>query len=122
MSPTRVPYGSWKSPITSGLLTSSGIGFSEIHFANGQLYWLESRPEEGGRVAVVRCSTEGKIFDVIPREFSARTRAHEYGGGGLLSSDTVLTIGRMWIDIWLPDSGSGANIGSDMGMVMGGLG
>src|SRR5204863_548802 len=40
---TISPFGSWKSPITSALLTSSGIGFSELRFSNGNLYWLESR-------------------------------------------------------------------------------
>ena len=49
------PFGSWKSPITSALLTSSGIGFSELQFSNDHLYWLESRPDEAGRVAIIRC-------------------------------------------------------------------
>src|SRR5216684_3238801 len=81
MSRTIAAYGSWKSPITSALLSSAGIGFSEVQFSNGQVYWLESRPDEGGRVAVIRCSPDGKISDTIPQPFNARTRAHEYGGG-----------------------------------------
>src|SRR5437016_7514695 len=81
MSPANASYGSWKSPITSTLLTSAGIGFSELQFSNGELYWLESRPDEAGRVAIVRSSTNGKITDAIPAPFNARTRVHEYGGG-----------------------------------------
>lgn len=86
MSQVIAPYGSWKSPITSALLTSSGIGFSELHFSSGQLYWLESRPDEAGRVAVVRSAPDGgapggRPVDVTPEGFNARTRAHEYGGG-----------------------------------------
>src|SRR3989449_6349700 len=81
MSPATASYGSWKSPITSVLLTSAGIGFSELHSSEGELYWLESRPDEAGRVALVRCSSEGKITDAIPPAFNARTRVHEYGGG-----------------------------------------
>src|SRR2546428_4757961 len=81
MSPAKASYGSWKSPITSTLLTSAGIGFSELHLSSGELYWLESRPDEAGRVAIVRCSSDGKITDAIPPAFNARTRAHEYGGG-----------------------------------------
>jgi hypothetical protein len=57
---TTAPFGSWKSPITSALLTSAGIGFGELQFCDSNLYWLESRPDEGGRVAVVRCSLNGK--------------------------------------------------------------
>jgi dipeptidyl aminopeptidase/acylaminoacyl peptidase len=81
---TTAPYGAWKSPITSALLTSSGIGFSELCFSNGNLYWLESRPDEAGRVAIVRTRLRGKPADVIPKGFNARTRAHEYGGGAYL--------------------------------------
>jgi dipeptidyl aminopeptidase/acylaminoacyl peptidase len=81
MSPAIAPYGSWKSPITGALLTSSGIALSEVQFSNGSLYWLEGRPDEGGRVAVVRHSPEGERRDVIPPAFNARSRVHEYGGG-----------------------------------------
>jgi dipeptidyl aminopeptidase/acylaminoacyl peptidase len=84
------PFGSWKSPITSALLTSSGIGFSELQFSNNNLYWLEGRPDEGGRVSVVRCAVSGAPVDVIPQSFNARTRAHEYGGGAyFVSGETV---------------------------------
>ena len=81
MSLMTAAFGSWKSPITSALLTSSGIGFSDLKFSAGKLYWLESRPDEAGRVAVVRYSPRAKISDAIPQVFNARTRAHEYGGG-----------------------------------------
>jgi dipeptidyl aminopeptidase/acylaminoacyl peptidase len=87
---TTEGFGSWKSPITSALLTSSGIGFSELHFSSGSLYWLESRPEEGGRVSIVRCPIPGAPADAIPPGFNARTRAHEYGGGAyFVHGDTV---------------------------------
>ncbi len=81
MRPAAAPYGSWKSPVTSALLTSSGIGLTELQFSKGYVYWLESRPEESGRVVVVRSLPEGKPEDVIPPGLNARTRAHEYGGG-----------------------------------------
>ena len=87
---TIASFGSWKSPITSALLTSAGIGFSELHFSNGDLYWLESRPEEAGRVVVVRCPLHGSPSDAIPQPFNARTRVHEYGGGAyLIDNDTI---------------------------------
>jgi len=90
MSPTTAAYGSWKSPITSALLTSSGIGFSEVQFSDGQVYWLESRPDEAGRVAIVRCSADGKTSDAVPQTFSTRSRAHEYGGGAyFVHKDTI---------------------------------
>src|SRR5947209_8349356 len=81
MSRMTAPYGSWKSPITTALLTSSGIGFSELHFSDGDVYWLESRPDEAGRVAIIRYSVHGKTSDAVPQPFNVRTRVHEYGGG-----------------------------------------
>src|SRR5215831_7963819 len=84
------PLGSWKSPITSALLTSSGIGFSELRFSNGNVYWLESRPDETGRVAVVRCAPSGAPGDAIPQSSNARTRAHEYGGGAYFVHDGTI--------------------------------
>src|SRR5258705_7436394 len=90
MSRTVAPYGSWASPISSSLLTSSVIGFSEINFSNGSVYWLEARPEEAGRVVLVRCPLNGKPVDLLPPVFNARTRAHEYGGGAIaVLNDTV---------------------------------
>jgi dipeptidyl aminopeptidase/acylaminoacyl peptidase len=90
VSPATAAYGSWKSPITSSLLTSSGIGLSELQFSKGYLYWLESRPDEAGRVVIVRSLPDGKPVDVIPAGYNARTRAHEYGGGAyFVHQDTV---------------------------------
>ncbi|PYS44049.1 MAG: peptidase, partial [Acidobacteria bacterium] len=90
MSRVTASYGSWSSPITSALLTSSGIGFSELDFSDEHVYWLESRPDETGRVVVVRCSPDGKPTDVLPPGFNARTRAHEYGGGAYFIHGGVL--------------------------------
>jgi dipeptidyl aminopeptidase/acylaminoacyl peptidase len=84
------PFGSWKSPITSALLTSSGIGFSELQFAEENVYWLESRPDEAGRIAIVRCSPVGPPQDAVPADFNARTRAHEYGGGAYFLHGSVI--------------------------------
>jgi dipeptidyl aminopeptidase/acylaminoacyl peptidase len=87
---TPAPFGSWKSPISTALLTSSGIGFNELQFSNGNLYWLESRPDEAGRVAIVRCGFAQSSVDAIPQGFNARTRVHEYGGGAyFVHRDTV---------------------------------
>lgn len=51
--------------------------------ADGEdLYWIESRPTEGGRSVIVTRAADGTISDVSPPGFNSRTRAHEYGGGG----------------------------------------
>jgi dipeptidyl aminopeptidase/acylaminoacyl peptidase len=46
------------------------------------LYWLESRPEENGRVVFVRAGADGPR-DHSPADVSIRSRVHEYGGGAV---------------------------------------
>ena len=88
--PITAPYGSWKSPITTGLIVSGAVGLGQIALDGDDVYWVEMRPSEGGRMVIVRRSPDGTAADVNPPPFSARTRVHEYGGGALLvSSGTV---------------------------------
>jgi dipeptidyl aminopeptidase/acylaminoacyl peptidase len=78
----RLPYGSWPSPITAAMAVQSGIRFADVVRADGDdLYWVESRPAEGGRSVIVRRNPGDTIADVGPADFNARTRVHEYGGG-----------------------------------------
>ena len=83
---TEAPYGSWRSPITTQMLVQGAVRFGDISVDGDALYWVESRPEEQGRYAVVRRKADGAIDDVLPPPFSARTLVHEYGGGALLAS------------------------------------
>ena len=82
-------YGSWRSPITADLLTRKQISFSYLTTTDDALYWVENRPHESGRAVLVRRAPDGRIADVIPPEFNARTRAHEYGGGAVAVRGTV---------------------------------
>ena len=90
MATQTVPYGSWKSPITSDLIVASTIRLGEVRLDGDDLYWLEGRPSEGGRYVVVRKSPDGKTTDVTPSGFNVRTRVHEYGGGAyIVTNGTV---------------------------------
>jgi len=96
--PQTAPYGSWRSPITSDLIVASSIGLGEILLDGKEVYWLEARPEEGGRSVLVRRSADGIVADVTPpmpadpkNAFNVRTRAHEYGGGAYVVAD-----GTVW--------------------------
>src|SRR5271170_3340002 len=75
------PCGSWRSPITSELIAQATIGFGTIVVDGYDCYWIETRPTEGGRHVIVRRSPDGKMQDMTPAGFNARTRVHEYGGG-----------------------------------------
>src|SRR4030042_1658475 len=88
--PIAAPYGSWKSPITSKLIASGTIGLTQIELDGEDVYWVEMRPTEGGRYVIVRRTPDGRTADVTPAPFNARTRVHEYGGGGYLVADGTI--------------------------------
>lgn len=88
--PQIAPYGTWKSPITSEAIVAGTIGLGGGRAEGETLYWSESRPAEGGRVAIVTRSPEGQTQDVIAAPWNARSRVHEYGGG-------AWTVDRGWI-------------------------
>jgi dipeptidyl aminopeptidase/acylaminoacyl peptidase len=91
MSERRVaPFGSWRSPISSDVIVRGVVGLKEVVIDSTNVYWLESRPGEGGRNVVVLLRPDGRTEDVTPQPFNARTRVHEYGGGGFTADrDTV---------------------------------
>jgi dipeptidyl aminopeptidase/acylaminoacyl peptidase len=84
------PYGTWTSPITAAQIASGAVGLSEVQLHDGDIYWLEMRPTEGGRNVVVRYGRDGTIGDCLPQGFNARTRVHEYGGGSYLVEEGTL--------------------------------
>ncbi len=88
--PTTAPYGSWKSPITTDLIVSGSIGLGQIALDGEDIYWVEMRPSEGGRMVVVKRTPDGIISDITPEPFSARSRVHEYGGGAFLVHQGVV--------------------------------
>ncbi|MFZ6027395.1 MAG: S9 family peptidase [Chloroflexota bacterium] len=79
--PKTAPYGSWLSPIKADLLASAGLRLDLPGYADKTCYWLEGRPLEKGRVAIVMRKPDGAVTDVLPDTFNARTTVHEYGGG-----------------------------------------
>jgi len=79
--PTIASYGSWKSPITSDLIVAETIGLGGAAFDGPDIVWRELRPQEGGRVVLVRRAADGTVTDLTPEGYNVRTRVHEYGGG-----------------------------------------
>ncbi len=79
--------GSWKSPITSDLVVAGTIAPMQISLDGDDVYWVEMRPMESGRYVIVRRTPDGRLTDVTPPPFNARTRVHEYGGGSFVVSE-----------------------------------
>jgi dipeptidyl aminopeptidase/acylaminoacyl peptidase len=62
--------------------------------AAGDVWWLEGRPAEGGRVLLVRAAPGEEPVDVVPGDFNVRTMVHEYGGGAYTIHDRVVFCSR----------------------------
>lgn len=87
------PCGSWESPIGSADLVRGALRLSLPRIEDGQLYWLEARPDEGGRQVVLSARLSGSsppetsaisldsVREISPPGVNVRTRVHEYGGG-----------------------------------------
>lgn len=101
------PYGSWPSPITAELLVASSVSLGEVAVGMVDVWWAEGRPEEGGRVQIVRHRPGGERVDVLPEGFAARTRVHEYGGGAWCLHEADLVFSN-WSDqrLWRLDAGA----------------
>ncbi|KAF2094208.1 putative dipeptidyl peptidase IV [Rhizodiscina lignyota] len=82
--PKVAPYGKWESPITAELLSGQSIRFQGLQANNStrKIYITESRPSEGGRSCIEE-HTDGKVRDLLPPQYSAASKVHEYGGAAV---------------------------------------
>ena len=69
------PCGTWESPITSEMLVGGAVRLGEIVVDGDDVWWAETRPDEGGRTVLVRNGT-----DQTDQNINVRTLVHEYGG------------------------------------------
>jgi dipeptidyl aminopeptidase/acylaminoacyl peptidase len=72
------------------MVAAQGLRFGMVRVDGDELYWLEGRPDEGGRSVLVRRLPDGTTLDVTPTPFNVRTRVHEYGGGAYVVQDGVV--------------------------------
>jgi dipeptidyl aminopeptidase/acylaminoacyl peptidase len=77
-------YGEWPSPIEGADVARKQVGLAFPTAAGPAVWWQESRPSEGGRLAVVSQGPDGISRDQLPMPWNARTRVHEYGGQSYL--------------------------------------
>jgi len=77
-------YGEWPSPIDAGDVARKQVGLAFPTIDAAGVWWQESRPAEGGRVAIVCQGPDGIRRDLLSMPWNARTRVHEYGGKSYL--------------------------------------
>jgi dipeptidyl aminopeptidase/acylaminoacyl peptidase len=73
-------YGEWASPITGADIARTHVRLAYPTISAERVWWVETRPSEGGRLAVVGLGPDGIPRDLLPAAYNARTRVHEYGG------------------------------------------
>ena len=73
-------YGEWPSPITGADIARKHVRLAYPTISAARVWWVETRPSEGGRLAVVGVGPDGIPRDLLPAAYNARTRVHEYGG------------------------------------------
>ncbi|MFO7245368.1 MAG: S9 family peptidase [Bacillota bacterium] len=116
--PRQAPYGTWKSPITADLVVAGARQLGPIHVDGEYVYWLEGRPEERGRITVMRQGPGGRIEDLLPPPYYARSRVHEYGGGAFtVAGGVVYFVNLVDQNIYrlVPGGGTGSGAGSGTG-------
>ena len=94
-APEVLPFGSWPTPITAPRVIEAAVRLGGLRADGDALWWLELRPQEGGRTALVRRGADGTVDDLLPAPWNVRTAVHEYGGGAAWFRDGVA-----WFTNW----------------------
>lgn len=82
----KASFGTWASPVKASSIASATLKLGQVLVDQGSVYWLEGRPKESGRAALMRQRADGKTEDLLPAPLSARSLVHEYGGAAFVAS------------------------------------
>ena len=88
--PVVAAFGTWLSPITAARVAAGVRPVSAPRIVGERVLWLQSLPEEGGRMAVAALVADGHGRVVTPAPFNVRTRVHEYGGGAYTAASNTV--------------------------------
>ncbi|MGW2186371.1 dipeptidyl-peptidase 5 [Streptomyces sp. NPDC001719] len=78
---STAPYGAWQSPIDAAHAAHAGGRPDAVGMVGDEVWWVEPRPAEGGRHALVRRRSDGTESSVLDVPWNVRSRVIEYGGG-----------------------------------------
>ena len=83
----NAPYGEWLSPISASLVAAGSRPLAQPRINGSDIYWLEGRATEAGRMTLLRSRDGGPASECTPPPFNVRTRVHEYGGAAYFPLD-----------------------------------
>jgi dienelactone hydrolase len=95
------------APLSAAAAVGSSPGLLEPQLVQGLLFWLEQRPQEGGRTTLMlRAQRDQPARELTPAPRNLRSRVHTYGGGayavGALTDGSIVVVfvdasdGRLW--------------------------
>lgn len=83
-------------PLPAAQVVGRRPGLREPVLSGGRLFWLEQRPQEGGRTTLMVRSAgtgPGAALEVTPPPWNLRSRVHAYGGGSYcVGGDTLVFV------------------------------
>ncbi len=75
------------------MATGAQNRLGQIVLDGGRILWLEGRPAEGGRVALMAQDSSGQpAAELTPAPLNVRTRLHEYGGACVAARDGLVVL------------------------------
>lgn len=77
--PQELPFGTWPSPIAARDVARSHGSIAWVEQPDGALWWVESNPQAGGALAILREGPDG-VTRMTASGANVRNRVHEYGG------------------------------------------
>jgi dipeptidyl aminopeptidase/acylaminoacyl peptidase len=86
----KVPFGAWPSPLSAEAVAEGRLWLGGLALDGDDVCWVESRPSEQGRLALLRKREGGNVEEVVRAPLSVRTRVHEYGGGAFSAADGIV--------------------------------
>jgi len=79
--------GLWNAAITAEKVVTKALRFGDLQSTGHYLYWCEQRSQDKGRGCLMRWDPEDGLKELLPKNYSARSRVHEYGGGEFCVAD-----------------------------------
>ena len=86
----QASYGTWESPFTVESITAGVKTFADVVIDGDCIYWHEMRPDEAGRMVIMRLNKNGATDTITPKDFNVRTKVHEYGGTSFAVANGVI--------------------------------
>jgi dipeptidyl aminopeptidase/acylaminoacyl peptidase len=86
----HVPHGGWPAPVSAEALAVGTLGFEELIVDGDDVYWVEARPDDGGRSVIVTRDAHGRTNDILAQGLSVGSRVHEYGGCAVVAGAGVV--------------------------------